>query len=276
VARDSPVHGPEDLAGKRVCSVVDTTSLATIARVAPTATLVAVPNWDDCLVVLQQGQADAASTDNSILAGMAVQDPNLQIVRPSMEAEPYGIGVNKSQDDLVRAVNASLERVRRDGTCRCTATGSRCSARYRDHRNRSIGTDGCPATTEPGRSWSPRQDSPQTMAPCRTALGTAAHRRGPGRGSDSRGHRAGERDPHQSGCRRIETVLCNVPAPGRAWRRGAAGGQRRPMSVLRRGVLVLTATRRRRNGRRHKRRRSPSPCAMQPCLATTDARWATS
>ncbi len=116
VAKDSPIRGPEDLAGKRVCSVVDTTSLATIARVAPTATLVAVPNWDDCLVVLQQGQADAASTDNSILAGMAVQDPNLHIVGPSMEAEPYGIGVNKSQDDLVRAVNASLERIRRDGT----------------------------------------------------------------------------------------------------------------------------------------------------------------
>jgi polar amino acid transport system substrate-binding protein len=116
VPRDSAIRGPADLAGKRVCSVVDTTSLATIARVAPTATLVAVPNWDDCLVVLQQGQADAASTDDSILAGMAVQDPNLHIVGPSLEAEPYGIGVNKSHDDLVRTVNASLERIRRDGT----------------------------------------------------------------------------------------------------------------------------------------------------------------
>ncbi|HXA12517.1 MAG TPA: transporter substrate-binding domain-containing protein, partial [Mycobacterium sp.] len=28
----------------------------------------------------------------------------------------YGIGINKSQDDLVRAVNASLERIRRAGT----------------------------------------------------------------------------------------------------------------------------------------------------------------
>ena len=95
---------------------VDTTSLATVSRVAPTATLLAVQNWDDCLVALQQGQADAASTDDTILAGMAVQDPNLHIVGPSLEAEPYGIGINKSQDDLVRAVNASLERIRRDGT----------------------------------------------------------------------------------------------------------------------------------------------------------------
>src|SRR5262245_33682175 len=116
VPTDSPIQGPADLAGKRVCSVVETTSLATVARVAPTAILIAVPNWDDCLVMLQQGQADAASTDNSILAGMAVQDPNLHIVGPSLEAEPYGVGVNKSREDLVRAVNASLDRMRRDGT----------------------------------------------------------------------------------------------------------------------------------------------------------------
>ena len=116
VSKDSPVRGPADLAGKRVCSQVDTTSLATIARVAPAAILLAVQNWDDCLVAIQQGQADAVSTDNSILAGMAAQDPNLEIVGPSLEAEPYGIGVNKSQEDLVRAVYASLERMRGDGT----------------------------------------------------------------------------------------------------------------------------------------------------------------
>jgi polar amino acid transport system substrate-binding protein len=116
VPRGSPVRGPADLAGKRVCSGLATTSIATVARVAPAATLLGVPNMDDCLVALQQGQADAASTDDVLLAGMVVQDPNLEIVGPSLEAEPYGIGINKSQDDLVRAVNASLERIRRDGT----------------------------------------------------------------------------------------------------------------------------------------------------------------
>ncbi len=116
VPRGSPVRGPADLAGKRVCSGLATTSIATIARVAPTATLLGVLNFDDCLVALQQGQADAASTDNVLLAGMVGQDPNLEIVGPPLESEPYGIGINKSQADLVRAVNASLERIRRDGT----------------------------------------------------------------------------------------------------------------------------------------------------------------
>jgi polar amino acid transport system substrate-binding protein len=99
-----------------VCSLEYTTPVATVDGAAPTATLVAVQNWDDCLVALQQGQVDAISTDDAILAGMAVQDPNLHIVGPSLEAEPYGVGIDKTQDDLVRAVNASLERIRRDGT----------------------------------------------------------------------------------------------------------------------------------------------------------------
>lgn len=116
VPRGSGVHGPADLAGKRVCSGLATTSIATVARAIPTAVVVGVQNFDDCLVALQQGQVDAASTDDSLLVGMAAQDPNLEIVGPSLESEPYGIGVNKSQPDLVRAVNAALERIRRDGT----------------------------------------------------------------------------------------------------------------------------------------------------------------
>lgn len=116
VPRGSGIHGPADLAGKRVCSGLATTSIATVARVMPAATIVGVQNFDDCLVALQQGQVDAASTDDSLLVGMAEQDPNLEIVGPTLESEPYGIGVNKSEPDLVRAVNASLERIRRDGT----------------------------------------------------------------------------------------------------------------------------------------------------------------
>ncbi|KXF50467.1 ABC transporter substrate-binding protein [Rhodococcus sp. SC4] len=116
VPKGSGISGPEDLAGKRVCTAGDTTSLDTVRRVQPEATIVAVPDWDDCLVVLQQRQADAASTDDSILAGLAAQDPNLEIVGPPLESEPYGIGVNKNNDDLVRFVNGTLDRMRADGT----------------------------------------------------------------------------------------------------------------------------------------------------------------
>ncbi|RZL78449.1 MAG: glutamate ABC transporter substrate-binding protein [Rhodococcus sp. (in: high G+C Gram-positive bacteria)] len=116
VPEGSDISSPADLAGKRVCTFIDTTSLATIQRVAPAATIVGVPDWDDCLTTLQLGQADVASTDNSILAGLAAQDPNLDIVGPNLELEPYGVVANKSHDDLVRFVNGTLERMRADGT----------------------------------------------------------------------------------------------------------------------------------------------------------------
>lgn len=116
VAGGSEISGPADLAGKRVCAAADTPSLTTIQRIQPQATIVAVPDWDDCLMVLQQRQADAVSTDDAILAGLAAQDPTLQIVGPPLETEPYGIGINKTNTALVRVVNGTLARIRADGT----------------------------------------------------------------------------------------------------------------------------------------------------------------
>ncbi|ANS24894.1 glutamine ABC transporter substrate-binding protein [Rhodococcus opacus] len=117
VPRGSDIAGPADLAGKRVCTFIDTTSLATVQRVAPDATIIAVPDWDDCLVTMQKKQADATSTSDSILAGLASQDRNLQIVGPRLEAEEHwAIGVNKGREDLVRFVNGTLDRLRADGT----------------------------------------------------------------------------------------------------------------------------------------------------------------
>jgi polar amino acid transport system substrate-binding protein len=73
-------------------------------------------SWADCLVALQQRQVDAVSTDDSILAGLVSQDPYLHIVGPDLEEEPYGIGINLQNTGLVRFVNGTLERIRRDGT----------------------------------------------------------------------------------------------------------------------------------------------------------------
>lgn len=116
VPQNSGIREPSDLAGKRVCSIADTPAMFTVQRLIPNVEAVTVTDWDDCLVAVQQGQVDAVSTDDAILLGMAVQDPNMQIVGPVMEVAPYGIGINKDDDDLVRAVNGTLERIGRDGT----------------------------------------------------------------------------------------------------------------------------------------------------------------
>ena len=87
-----------------------------IRQIDPAPIILSVVNWADCLVALQQRQVDAVSTDDSILAGLMAQDPYLHIVGPSMDEEPYGIGINLENTGLVRFVNGTLERIRRDGT----------------------------------------------------------------------------------------------------------------------------------------------------------------
>jgi polar amino acid transport system substrate-binding protein len=114
--RDSAIAQASDLSGKRVCAVKGTTSLTRIQQISPPPIIVSTVTWADCLVALQQRQVDAVSTDDSILAGLVSQDPYLHIVGPSLNEEPYGIGVNLENTGLVRFVNGTLERIRRDGT----------------------------------------------------------------------------------------------------------------------------------------------------------------
>ena len=68
-----------------------------IQEINPSPIIVEVVTWADCLVALQQRQVDAVSTDDSILAGLVAQDPYLHIVGPSMNEEPYGIGINLAE-----------------------------------------------------------------------------------------------------------------------------------------------------------------------------------
>jgi polar amino acid transport system substrate-binding protein len=115
VTGNSPVAKLTDLAGKRVCATKESTSLTKIESDPSKPVPVSVDNWSDCLVMLQQGQVAAVSTDDVILAGMAAQDPTLKIVGDPFTEEDYGIGIPKGEDDMVQFVNAVLEHVRSDG-----------------------------------------------------------------------------------------------------------------------------------------------------------------
>jgi polar amino acid transport system substrate-binding protein len=114
--RDSAISQASDLSGKRVCAARGTTSIDRLAQITPAPIIVSVVTWADCLVALQQRQVDAVSTDDSILAGLVSQDPYLHITGPDLEEQPYGIGINLQNSGLVRFVNGTLERIRRDGT----------------------------------------------------------------------------------------------------------------------------------------------------------------
>ncbi|MFC9898177.1 transporter substrate-binding domain-containing protein [Nocardia sp. NPDC127579] len=112
----SGIESAADLGGKRACSVTGTTSLEPLFALPKPPTVIGMQNWTDCLVALQQGAADAISTDAPILHGLALQDNNLEVVGPPMAFDSYAIGIADGQPELVRFVNASLDRMRADGT----------------------------------------------------------------------------------------------------------------------------------------------------------------
>jgi polar amino acid transport system substrate-binding protein len=116
VPSDSLITGPTDLNGKRVCATKGSTSLQNLVSVAPKAILWAVPDETDCLVMLQQGQVDAVSTDNAILQGLVAQDPNTKIVGPPFTQEPYGLAISKAHPEFTAFVNGRLAQERADGT----------------------------------------------------------------------------------------------------------------------------------------------------------------
>ena len=101
---------------QKVCAAAGSTSIDNLnALPEPRPQVVGVTDQADCLVLLQQGQVDAISTDDTILAGMVAQDPNVKIVGEGFSAEPYGLGLPPDRPEWVRYVNAVLEDVRTSG-----------------------------------------------------------------------------------------------------------------------------------------------------------------
>jgi polar amino acid transport system substrate-binding protein len=116
VPMGSPINSIDDAGGKKVCAATGSTNITAIQQAKSKPIAVAAPDALDCMVLLQQGQIDAVSTDDAILAGFAAQDPSTRVVGPGFAAAPYGIGIAKPNADLVRFVNGVLDKVRADGT----------------------------------------------------------------------------------------------------------------------------------------------------------------
>jgi len=104
-----------DLKDKRVCAPTGTTSLTKLQSVKGPV-VVTAPNHTGCLVLFQQGKADAITGDDTVLAGLAAQDPNTIVTKAkAITAEPYGVGVNKDDVYLARYINRVLANMESDG-----------------------------------------------------------------------------------------------------------------------------------------------------------------
>jgi polar amino acid transport system substrate-binding protein len=114
VLKDSTATGLASLGGQKVCATAGSNSAPIISGypVTPRLVLVTRPQFTDCLVLLQQGQVAAISTDDAILAGLRAQDPFTKVVGPALASQPYGLAISKQHPDFVQFVNAVLAQER--------------------------------------------------------------------------------------------------------------------------------------------------------------------
>ncbi|MFS0695172.1 glutamate ABC transporter substrate-binding protein [Streptomyces nitrosporeus] len=113
---ENDIHGPQDLAGKTVCSAAGSTPYQRIAADYPKAKLVAYDTYSICVDNLLTFQVDAVTTDDAILLGFAAKAPDeMKVVGKPFSQEPYGIGVPRGDNALRLALDDALEENEKNG-----------------------------------------------------------------------------------------------------------------------------------------------------------------
>lgn len=118
VAAGNPegIAGPDDLAGKNVCSVEGSTPAQNIRDNYPEATLTLFDVYSKCADALTNGQVDAVTTDNVILTGLVAGNPEgFELVGNPFTEEPYGIGLELGDTEFRNFINDVLQESFDDG-----------------------------------------------------------------------------------------------------------------------------------------------------------------
>ena len=115
---DHQINGPEDLNGKRLCSVTGSTSAVTVKqKFASQVQLMEQPGYAECATALFSGIVDAVTTDDIILAGLAsASRGRLRLVGKPFTEERYGVGIKKGDKDLAKKINAALVDMEANGS----------------------------------------------------------------------------------------------------------------------------------------------------------------
>ena len=113
---NTDIQGPDDLAGKNVCTVSGSTPEANLLASYPEAKVQALGAYSECIEPLRNGQVDAISTDNVILAGFAADNDDLEVRGDPFTEEPYGIGLALDDTEFRSWINDVLEESFEDGS----------------------------------------------------------------------------------------------------------------------------------------------------------------
>ncbi|WP_027927311.1 glutamate ABC transporter substrate-binding protein [Amycolatopsis benzoatilytica] len=118
-SNETSITGPESLNGnKKLCSVKGSTPAQNVkAKYAKDVQLLERGKYTDCITSLLNGEVDAVTTDDIILAGYALQQPDkLKVVGKGFTDEKYGVGLKKGDTAGQKAINDAILKMEQDGS----------------------------------------------------------------------------------------------------------------------------------------------------------------
>lgn len=101
---------------KKLCSVAGSTPAQKIKDEFPGVQLQQYDTYSACIEALKNGAIDAVTTDETILAGYAAQNPGaFKIVGQPFSEERYGIGLKKDDTELCNQISDAITKMEQDG-----------------------------------------------------------------------------------------------------------------------------------------------------------------
>jgi ABC-type amino acid transport substrate-binding protein len=114
--RKSKILRYQDLAGKRVATILGSTGDAAIKKLVPAATRVQFKGTAEALQALKDGRVEAFVQDDVLLIEIEKRNPELRIAdwKP-IEPAPYGLAVRKGDREWLEFINATLSQMKKSG-----------------------------------------------------------------------------------------------------------------------------------------------------------------
>ncbi|NUW40292.1 glutamate ABC transporter substrate-binding protein [Nonomuraea rhodomycinica] len=112
------IRNVRDLKGRRICEVKGSNAAQRVVEERKVAAqVVPFPDYAACLAALKQDQVDAITTNDVILAGLAIRDGSgLRLAHAQFNEQRTGVGMRKGDVEGCEEVNRAITAMYQDGT----------------------------------------------------------------------------------------------------------------------------------------------------------------
>jgi polar amino acid transport system substrate-binding protein len=109
VPNNSAIKSTADLAGKTVVTTRGSIYDKWVTKCFPNTKLTVTDTVTNSQLTLQQGRADAFMFDDTVVLGIAVNDPSLKLTDDGFLQAPYGIGIKQGNVAMKKWVDSRLQ-----------------------------------------------------------------------------------------------------------------------------------------------------------------------